>query len=225
MHDPTGQNGDEEPLAAELALRLDNDRERKRYDGEANEALAADIAQWEIRFAALAALASDVPPPDDLWARIEAAIMADDEPASPAYAPRRGWLAGAALAAAAACLLLFFNGPETRPQTGVAVATIAGADTRVLARYEPRSGRMRVDVQAFGEGGGVPELWLIVAGRDPVSLGQLPSRGPAEMDMPRHLRPLIAAGAELAITREAPSAEPHRLPSGAPIAEGRIIIA
>lgn len=210
--------------AAERALRLD-DEDRTEPPRGGDEPLAAEIARWEVRFAAFAALAPDVPPPARVWDRIEAAIDAGDAAPPQPNRRRRAWLVGGVIAAAAACLLLFVTIPATSPRTGVAVATIAGADTRVLARYDRRTGRMRVDVQAFGAGRGVPELWLLAPGREPVSLGQLPSRGPAEMDMPRHLRPLIDGSARLAITREVPSPTPHRVPSGDPIAQGRIIAA
>lgn len=142
----------------------------------------------------------------------------------------RRWRASAllsgAVAAALALVLLVQPVPApvpAAPQLAVARIESAAEGPVVLARYDRTSGVMRLQIAGIDAGALTPELWVIPAGRDPVSLGQIGRSGTAEIALPASHRPLLQDGATLAITMEPMSATPHAAPSSAPVAAGKII--
>jgi anti-sigma-K factor RskA len=70
--------------------------------------------------------------------------------------------------------------------------------------------------------GKVPELWLIPAGKAPVSLGAVSITDSHTVTVPQNVRAALVAGSILAITLEPASGIPHAAPSGAIVAKGTI---
>jgi len=70
--------------------------------------------------------------------------------------------------------------------------------------------------------GRVPELWLIPAGKAPVSLGAVSINRSHTVTVPQNARAALVAGSILAITLEPAAGIPHAAPSSAVIAKGTI---
>jgi anti-sigma-K factor RskA len=70
--------------------------------------------------------------------------------------------------------------------------------------------------------GKVPELWLIAAGKAPVSLGAVSNTKSHTVTVPQNARAALVAGSILAITLEPASGIPHAAPTGAIVAKGTI---
>jgi hypothetical protein len=68
----------------------------------------------------------------------------------------------------------------------------------------------------------VPELWLIAAGKAPVSLGAVSITQSPTVTVPQNARAALVAGSVLAITLGPASGIPHGAPTGAIVAKGTI---
>lgn len=68
----------------------------------------------------------------------------------------------------------------------------------------------------------VNELWIIGAGKAPVSLGFVSNEKAQTIAIPANLRAELAVGATLAITLETKTGMPHEAPSGPIVAKGSI---
>lgn len=224
-----------EALAAELALGVLHGEERAnaRRLMLSDRAFAAQVRDWEYRLNALHAESAEAAVPEALWESIASRI--DAPPAlGPLQRRLRFWQAGAvasgAIAAALALILVTRPVPAPIPVIAapqvVAVARIENAEggQTVLARYDQASSMMTLRIAGFDAGALVPELWVIPAGGDPVSLGQIARSGVARMMLSAQQRPLLRDGATLAITLEPASPVPHPAPSSAPVAAGKIMI-
>jgi anti-sigma-K factor RskA len=233
MDEPLTPEQDREALAAELALGL--------LDGQARaDALrlrladpdfAALVEAWEAKLSPLYSEWPAADPGGDVWNRIDASLA--DAPVKEVAVIEtrlRRWRTGAllsgAVAAALALVLLVQPAPApvpAAPQLAVARIESATEGPVVLARYDRTKGVMRLQIAGIDAGALAPELWVIPAGGDPVSLGQIGRAGTAEIALPAPHRPLLQDGATLAITMEPMSATPHAAPSSAPVAAGKII--
>jgi anti-sigma-K factor RskA len=232
MDEPLNPEQEREALAAELALGLLEPKARadalrlRLGDPE----FAALVARWQARFSPLYVdyVAEE---PGDVWGRIEAQLA--DAPVKDVASIEtrlRRWRTGALLSGTIAAVLALFLLVQPAPAPILATPQLAAARIEsaaegplVLARYDRTSGIMRLQVTGIDPGALVPELWVIPAGGDPVSLGQIGRAGAAEIALPKPHRPLVQDGATLAITMEPISATPHAAPSSAPVAAGKII--
>jgi anti-sigma-K factor RskA len=68
----------------------------------------------------------------------------------------------------------------------------------------------------------VHELWLIPAGKAPLSLGFVSGEKAHTIAVPQALRRELAVGATLAVTLEPSAGMPHAAPSGPVVAKGGI---
>lgn len=218
-------------LAGELALGLldAEDRAFALRLSLSDPSFAALVAAWEFRLAPLHREWKACAPGDAVWRGIEARlpIVPRSSSVTAIETRLRRWRAGAvvsgAVAAALAVLLLIPPTPPALQQLAVARIESAQAGPVILARYNRTSGVMQMQIDGFEAGALVPELWVIPSGADPVSLGQIQSSGRAEVTMASEHRTLLQDGATLAITMEPASPTPHRAPSSAPVAVGKII--
>lgn len=233
MDEPLTPEQDREALAAELALGL--------LDGQAradalslrlgDPAFAALVEAWEAKLSPLYSEWPLADPGGDVWNRIDASLPdAPGKEVAVIEASLRRWRTGAlisgAVAAALALVLLVQPAPAplpAAPQLAVARIESAAEGPVVLARYDRTSGVMRLQIAGIDAGALAPELWVIPAGGDPVSLGQIGRAGTVEIALPAPHRPLLQDGATLAITMEPVSAKPHAAPNSAPVATGKII--
>ena len=194
------------------------------------------VEEWENHFATLNSSVAEVAAPAQLWPRLRRRLGWP-----PAEAIRPGiwnnvgfWRGLTALAAAAALATVFINRPPTpTPGTGTAVEA-ATRPVTVLVRDDGSTGwiasldatrekLLMVPVpHALTGDGRVDELWIIPAGKAPLSLGYVSNDKAHTIAVPSALQKELIAGATLAVTLEAQSGMPHAAPSGPIVAKGGI---
>ena len=222
---------DRDALAAELAIGL--------LEGEARlEAMqlrlsdpdfAASVDAWSRRLEPLTEAFSPHPAPA-LWPAIERrlGVVDGDRIRRSLRRWRVGAIGSAALAASlAAVLLLRPVAPPTqivRPSEPAAIAQLGGNDAAAVlaARYDPAVGVMRIRAVQMPSSNLAPELWVIPADGVPRSLGLIAASGTSKVEISVSYRDLLRDGVTLAITLEPRDGAPHRAPSSAPIAAGKI---
>lgn len=208
MSDPTGHMPEREALAAEYVLGTLPLEERLMAEAliEGDPGFAAMVEDWQNRLSPLNDAYAEVAPPADLLDRVEARLFP-----APKQSRRRLWLwgglAGAALAALAAIVIL----PVLTPGAPVtATLTGEGQDLAVAARFDAKTGELTV-ARAAGpaaEPGKDYELWLIPAGEAPISIGLVRE---GDLTIPVAALP---AGTTLAITLEPEGGSPTGVATG-----------
>jgi len=248
-HDPIDTGDDPDLLAAELALGvLDG---AARQEAQARQAIdpafAAEVAQWEARFAPwLDAIAAEAPPAR-AWDRISAVLWGESAGRADARTPRpvpllqrlgfwRGLAAGGFALAMLAWLALFLlpRAPAPVPPAGhppVVVAPPAAAPIVVSLRHDDGSTAytatldtatgelVLVPVQLQGDTATSPELWLIPPGEAPRSLGMVPRDRAIRVALPVQLR-AVTPDTLFAISLEPAGSGPHAAPTGPVVAKG-----
>ncbi|MEP3224649.1 MAG: anti-sigma factor [Parasphingorhabdus sp.] len=238
MADEMDNLKDDDALAAELVLGLleGDDKAAALRKQLADPKFAQAVAEWGQRVDPLYQEFVPHEPPSSVWTAIESRLDAQETPAShppdETVVALKRWRSGAiisgALAACLALALIVGPTPNVAPSqpNAVAVAQLTGEiDGLVLAvSYNPDTAEMRVDVDGMPETETEPELWIV--GRDgvPRSLGQIGRQGISAMTVPSEQRSLINAAAILQLSMEPPSETPHAIPSGKPVASGKITI-
>lgn len=229
-------------LAAELALRLLSGDEQAAAEQQlaADPELAAMVTDWQARLAPMADELAEVEPSPELWAKIAAKTRVaqnDNQADEPAQlkARLRRWQWGS-LAAAAASLVLGFvgapllrgTGPEvvTPAQVLVANLPVGGSDgPRVGLTYLPQNGDLVI------EAGGVPgdgihdhELWLVVPGAKPVSMGVVATGRQTRVHLAPETAARIDQGLGVVLTREPLGGAPAGADAGPVVASGKFSI-
>ena len=210
---------------AELAAA----RERQLTDRAFGEA----VEWWHARLGAMAEATPAFLPSATVWSGIDAAIdriQSQDATVAPMPEPRRpvAWSIMSALAGAAAAsiaFVLFFDQPQPmptpqppeleRPQPQLITQAQDEAAGRRLAGIVDATGRrLSLKIDGFQpEEGQAPELWVIPAGGEPVSLGFIPAQGDFARDLTAEEARLLVEGATLAVTFEEDSGAPHEAPT------------
>lgn len=165
-------------------------------------AFAEAVARWQAHLAPLNDGYAEVPPPREVFARIEARLHG-----SPARRPRwRIPFLGGALAAMAIALVLTLA-PLTAPPANLA-ATLAGEDLTLAAAYAGETGLLTLVRTAGPEpaAGQAYEVWKIDETEVPASLGLL-REGPVPV-------PGLKAGDILAVSLEPAGGSPTGQPTG-----------
>ncbi|SNR26417.1 hypothetical protein EYF88_00485 [Paracoccus sediminis] len=125
---------------------------------------------------------------------------------------------------ATAVLLLALALPWLRPDPARLVAALADPTSGVhyMAVYDRDGGAVGLShVSGTPAAGRDFELWVIEAGRPPVSLGVIPAGAPsARLTLDQPLRAAIRPGARLAISLEPAGGSPTGLPTGDVVAAG-----
>jgi anti-sigma-K factor RskA len=229
MSDPLGEDFD--ALAAELALGLLDGEERASAMRLmlSDRAFAAAVEAWRMRFEPLHEAFEEEPAPD-VWPAIERRLAAfDDTRLRRALNRWRvGAIASGALAASLAAFMVV-RPPATpvtvvRPADQTAIAQLGGDGAAALlaANYDPAGGTLRIRAVRLPASALAPELWVIPADGVPRSLGLLAASGVSKVAVAAETRALLRDGATLAVTLEPRDGAPHRAPSSAPIAAGKI---
>ena len=216
---------DDELLAAEYALGV--------LDGEARAAaerrlarergFAELVAQWQQRLAPWASEIAEVPPPSDVWQRILAQLPSQPAPRPPLWQNLRFWrrfaLASAMLAAACIGALVYLGTVSREP---LLVAALEGNGRHALvATLDPRNATiLAVPANLVVTGDRVPELWLVVPGKDPQALGLIDAKKPVALVLSARLMADATTQAALAISLEPPGGSPTGQPTGPVIAVG-----
>lgn len=239
MSDVGPELPEDEALAAEHALGVLNARERGAAEARMarDQAFAADVERWRERLSGLLASIAPVTAPAGLWPRIERLLAANDN--SEGLRRRlnawRGAAAGAmALAAASvAAVVVMANRPPTvveAPAPGHAAllnASLAtqGGQALFVVAYDPD--RQALIVTSLVPPGTDPlhvhQLWLGEGEGKMRSLGMVEPGKSKTMPMPKDLATLVAEGAQLAVSVEAPggSTRPDG-PTGPVAAQGKL---
>jgi anti-sigma-K factor RskA len=231
-------------LAAEHALRLlegDDLAEAQRLE-RVDPNFAAAVAALQARLAPLFDEVAEATPEGSVWQRIRTSIGAANDNVAILNRKLRLWRGfGIAASAVAASLALFlgfagigFEGAPERPapqaaqreRAPVLVATLASddADASLSVTYD---GERSIMLVSPGRLNGVPrrdhELWIIPAGRQPISLGLVragePQRLPVRPDLTQHFQQRAA----IALSVEPAGGSPTGAPTGPVIASGELL--
>ena len=212
-----------EALAAEHALGVLDGRERAAAETRmaTDPAFAADVEAWRNRLAPMLGEVAAVPPPAELWRRIERLLPANDNGAILGRLKfwRNAAMGGFALAAASlAAVVVQVNQPPitiekqvpVSPQGELLSASVVSQEGRVqplfVAAYDPDRKALIVTslLPEGSERDKVHELWLIAGQDKPKSLGLVESGKAKVIALPTELLAKMSEGAALAVSLEPP---------------------
>jgi anti-sigma-K factor RskA len=230
-----GDSGDDPDLAAaEYVLGTLPAAQVRAMEALAlsDPAVAAQIEDWQIRLAPLAALAVPRRPPPELWRRLALATGIEDAQARrrTRRGPVRGlwgnlgfWRLGTvgATAAAAAMAVLLLRPPLPAQPDFLAALSPAGAPgATFLVRIGPDGSAAIVATAAPDQAPGrALQLWALPAGGTvPISLGVLPPDGRAQLRAP------ASAGTQLLLSDEPAGGSPTGQPTGPVRYQGAITV-
>jgi anti-sigma-K factor RskA len=187
-------------------------------------AFAAEVAYWEARLGTLAEDVAEVAPPARVWRGIEATIAGTPSRTRSVWNSLAFWRAfgvgsfGVAVAAVAA--FFFVAPPAAKPM----FATLEqGATAAFVISIDTGHGRMYVVPAAFSRDvQRVAELWLLVPGEQPKSLGLIDATKPAMLAVTEPMRDHMKDGMGLAVSLEPPGGSPTGQPTGPVVAQGKI---
>jgi anti-sigma-K factor RskA len=235
MSDPrtTGRHDDETPLAAEYVLGVLSAAERRDFERRlaAEPTLRSEVEFWEARLGELAAAVEEVAPPPRIWARIESELGARARPASDRTSLWHNlafwrFATFGSSAIAAACLGAFIYLGLALPGDRPLVARLelaGGGQAGFVAAVDPsRNGLTIVPASATSPPQRALELWVIVPGDKPRSLGLIDASKPVHINLPADLTNRVAVDAALAVTIEPPGGSPRGAPTGPVIASGKL---
>ncbi len=227
-------------LAGEFVLGVLNASQRRQLQVrlETDRAFAERVAVWERRFAPLLADIEPIAAPVQAWSGI-CARLGWREPSPEGFWQSLGfWRAATVLSTAVAIIAVAFTversvTPLSQPvgqhqvEPGAKPVTPLTHDNGTpgwLASVDATRGTvLMVPVPSMPDAQGrVPELWLIPAGKAPVSLGAVSITKSHTVTVPQVARAALVAGSILAITLEPAAGIPHAAPTGAVIAKGTI---
>ncbi|HEY6455390.1 MAG TPA: anti-sigma factor [Steroidobacteraceae bacterium] len=232
----------DEVLAGEYVLGVLDTLERRQVQArlETDREFARRVAQWEAHFAPLLADIEPVEVPAAVWGVVCRRLgWTKPERPRPGIWESLGFWRGATvvssvIAIAALAFTVARLSPLTRPSVAPqALETASKPVTPLqhddgtaawLASVDVAQGTvLMVPVPAAPDAQGrVPELWLIPAGKAPVSLGAVSISRSHTVTVPQRDRADLVAGSTLAITLESAAGLPHAAPSSAVIAKGTI---
>lgn len=194
----------------------------------AEPAVAAGIAAWELRLAALTAVVEPQTPPPVLWKRLALATGIESViQALPARRRANPWRAATGVSMAVAAGLAFLL--LTKPPVPVAGAPLVAA----LSPYGGPGATFLVRVGADGAttvvavgDTNVPqgrslELWSVAGTAAPVSLGLMPASGRATLTTPAGTTP-AGNGAQLLVSQEPEGGSPTKAPTGPVVYAGKL---
>jgi len=195
------------------------------------------VDEWETHFSAWTTNVTAEEPPAHLWPRIRNRL---GWPAAEALRPGLWnnvgfWRGLAGLAAAAALATLFIGRPTAPPEPPSIGKEEAARPVTVLLRDDGSTGWIAsIDLargkllmvpvpRSLADDGRVDELWIIPAGKSPLSLGFVSNEKAHTIAVPIGLQKELVAGATLAVTLEPQLGMPHAAPSGPIVAKGGIL--
>jgi len=244
---------DDDWRAAEYALGLLDGAEAEDAAVRAAQdpLFAAEVQRWRLRLAPLLEEIAEAAVPPALWPRI-AASLGGAAPAASAAARAsndnhsgdrrlafyRRWSIGATAVAAALGLFLLLD-PRAQPIAPmpvtpaepaaeapmVAAMAAKGSDARLVATWEP--GARSLTVAAAGDmpndGKHSHELWFIVTGAKPRSLGVMPLTGRMHAQLAAEIAAALKQGTVLAVSVEPVGGSPTGQPTGPVVASGALL--
>lgn len=221
---PTGEG--RQLLAAEYVLGVLDAAQRddaKRLLAQ-DPAFAAEVTFWEERLGGLTSEVPPVIPPAYVWNRINTALAPGASPGGLWNSLRFWrWSAFASAALAAASLAVVYFAVVSSPR-GALVATLdASGQTGFVAATDPdRNSITIVPASLPITEQRALELWVIVPGDRPRSLGVIEAGRPVRVSVPPSLTAHMQVDAALAVSLEPPGGSPTGLPTGPVIASGKL---
>jgi anti-sigma-K factor RskA len=191
--------------------------------------LAHEVAFWEERLGPLADAVAPVPPPASVWSRIEATLGPSGVPS-----PKPGvwenlalWRAIAAgtTTFAVACLAgMLYIGllPPTERTPLIATINSSTGQPNFVATVTGGNSLTVVPAALLTNDPRAMELWLIVPGDRPRSLGLIEGGREVRISLPPDLAARVATDATLAVSLEPPGGSPTGAPTGPVIATGKL---
>jgi anti-sigma-K factor RskA len=198
-------------LAGEYVLGTLAGAERVAFEGRLGRepALMRAVAQWASHLQPLADAVTPTIPPPELWQRIQR------EGGIPTRPKLRAPIWIAAVAAAVIAVVFLFPDLIFRPEVN-AIAQLApqgGEPAFVVSVLDDQKKLLvkaaKVDVLP----GKSYELWAVPPSGAPVSLGVVEATGETKRDVAENLRPLLLAGATLAVSLEPEGGSPTGAPT------------
>jgi anti-sigma-K factor RskA len=230
-------------LAAEYVLGVLGAEERREVERRLAQepALAREVAFWEERLGGLADAVAPVPPPPQLWARINAVVSVPPPPVARPRAARpslwqslefwRAFGIGAGALATASIAGLTYLGvglsvaptPTRAPPLMATLGGAAGQPNFVAAITATGDGLVVVPAALLTTDPRAFELWLIPVGETtPRSLGLIEPGQPIKLIIPPDLAARLTPDATLAVSLEPPGGSPTGAPTGPVIAVGKL---
>lgn len=194
-----------------------------------DQRFANEVAFWEERLGGLAEAVAPVAPPDRAWSRIARAVRIP-EPARPRETLWQSlvfWrsfaIGSAALAAASIGALTFVEiTPAPRAPMLATLGASTGQPAFVAAINAGGTGLLVMPAALLTSDPRAMELWLIIAGDKPHSLGLIAPGQPVRLQVPPDLVGRITTDAALAVSMEPPGGSPTGQPTGPVIASGKL---
>jgi anti-sigma-K factor RskA len=230
----------EDILAGEYVLGVLDAKARRTAQARIAEdpAFAGEVERWQRHFDTWLLEVEPVRPSDLVLPAIKARL---GWPREAIAKPRLWenvalWRSATALAAAAAFAAIVIGLPWRKPparpvamteeQTAKPVTVLLRDDgtTGWIASIDVAHAKvLMVPVPSPADASGrVDELWIIGAGKSPVSLGLISNESTSMIALPANLIADFVEGSTLAITLEPKTGIPHAAPSGPIIAKGGI---
>ncbi|MBK8455849.1 MAG: anti-sigma factor [Phyllobacteriaceae bacterium] len=199
-------------MRPEIAARIDRDR-----------AFAALVEAWTARLSPLDAAYEAELPPTSVKAALDRRLFATAPGKPSLWSSLAFWrsLSAAAVAVAAFVVVAPLLSPAPPADRLVASLAADGSEIRYVVVYDPAEGDVSLNHLAGDRAEGRDfELWVIEAGKAPVSAGIIAVGGTIHIVLPPELAARIAAGAVLAISMEPKGGSPTGAPTGPVVAAG-----
>ncbi len=239
MNTPATPDHDD-PRYAEYVLGVLDAAARAAIEQEMrdNPHAATAVSLWQQRLLPLAEEIDPSTPPAYVWARIRADLKLS-EPGTSARPRASLWnnlalwrwlgIGASVVAAASIAIMLTVPRPVTTPPA-ISASYMASAieqdngSTGWTATMDLQHARMIVvpASPATLASGKSPELWLIPAGKKPISLGVIAGDKPTSIALRAELLSQLSATAVLAVSVEPAGGSPTGQPTGAVMAKGAI---
>jgi len=220
-------NDEPHNLAAEYVLGVLDEAERREVERRiAREpAFAAEVAYWEARLGTLAEDVAEVAPSARVWRNVEAEIAGQSSRTRSVWDSLAFWrvFGMGSFGVAVATIAAFFVVAPPAPKPMFATLE-QGATAAFVVSIDSMHGQMYVVPAAFSRDvQRVAELWLLVPGENPKSLGLIDATKPAMLAVSEPMREHMKDGMGLAVSLEPPGGSPTGQPTGPVVAQGKII--
>jgi anti-sigma-K factor RskA len=229
---------DQSPLRyAEYVLGvLDADaRAAVAHEVATTDEAAAAVALWQRRLGPLAEMLPEVTPSEPVWSRIRQKLRWDETVATRSVGfwgtarPWR-WLSLASSLVAACCVILLLKAPvrETHPSAPVSLMVSSIRQDNGVTDWTATLDLDRKQIVVVPAtspavpSGRATQLWLIPAGRAPISVGVFAPDRAVVLPLNAELLSQLGPTAALAVSLEPPGGSPSGQPTGPVIAKGAI---
>jgi len=233
VNEHDGGERDDDIVAAEYVLGVLPDAERTKIARRIQEdrAFAMLVAAWEERLSGMNEAFGEERPPSDTLGKIEDRLFAVDPVHKKANAGLwtslvfwRGLAVAsfAMVAILAGTLVMRDIGSDVPREELVASLSADESDATFLA-VKAADGEIRITrTGAEPPSGRSHELWVIVADRDPVSLGLVTPEGTTNTILPADIARMPGDALTLAVTLEPAGGAPDGKPTGPIVAAGHL---